>query len=214
MNNTYYHLFAQVNAINKKYENILKITGEGFNIFRILKLHAAENRTHSAFLAELLNPKGTHGKADAFLKLFTTKFLKKDIDFETSIAKVTIEKHIGFINGDKTEGGRIDIAIKDNLDREILIENKIYAPDQENQLVKYHNHNKNAHLFYLCLEGCKVNEISCGALKESEHFHVITYKKDIITWLNECKKEAVSHPILRESITQYINLIKFNRPNY
>lgn len=209
MENTFYKLFAAVNAISKKYENISQITGEGFNVFKILKLDRAENRTHSAFLAELLNPKGSHGQGDTFLKFFTEKFLNENVAFDTPSANVSVEKHIGFMNAEKTEGGRIDIAIKDNRGNEIFLENKIYAVDQKNQLLRYHNHNKNAHLFYLCLEGGVVDEISCGNLEETKHFQVISYKKEIIEWLNECKKEAVSHPILRESITQYINLIKY-----
>lgn len=209
MESVFYQLFAQTNAINKKYENIVQATGEGFNIFRILKLHAAENRTHSAFLAELLNPKGSHGQRDVFLNLFISRFLEVDQVFHTMSATVIVEKHIGFMNDGKTEGGRIDIAIKDHSGNEIFIENKIYAIDQENQLVRYYNYNKNAKLFYLCLQGETVSELSCGDLKKTEHFHVITYKKEIIEWLNDCRKEAVSHPILRESITQYINLIKY-----
>ena len=35
------------------------------------------------------------------------------------------------------------------------------------------------------------------------------YKNDIIQWLEKCRKEAVTHSILRETITQYINLIKY-----
>src|SRR5690606_2556402 len=96
-----------------------------------------------------------------------------------------------------------------NRGNEIFIENKIYAVDQKNQLLRYYNRNERAHLFYLCLEGGVVNEVSCGHLEKGKEFKVITYKKEIIEWLNDCKKEAVSHPILRESIAQYINLIKY-----
>lgn len=36
--------------------------GDFFNIFSILKMETDEVKTHSAFLAELLNPKGSHGQ--------------------------------------------------------------------------------------------------------------------------------------------------------
>ena len=36
--------------------------GDFFNIFSILKMETDEVKTHSAFLAELLNPKGSHDK--------------------------------------------------------------------------------------------------------------------------------------------------------
>ena len=64
-------LLIQVSAISKKYENAAKLTGENFNIFDVLKLSTSEVRTHSAFLAELLNPEGSHGQGDIFLRLFT-----------------------------------------------------------------------------------------------------------------------------------------------
>lgn len=41
-----------------------------FNVFEILKLQSNENRTHSAFIAELLNPHGSHLIGTTFLKLF------------------------------------------------------------------------------------------------------------------------------------------------
>jgi len=41
---------------------------------------------------------------------------------------------------EKTKGGRIDIYIESN-NKYIFIENKIYAEDQENQLLRYRNYN-------------------------------------------------------------------------
>ncbi len=38
--------------------------GELFNIFNVLDLRTNEVRTHSAFIAELLNPDGNHGLGD------------------------------------------------------------------------------------------------------------------------------------------------------
>ena len=54
------NLLIQIGAINKSYEKIAKLTGENFNIFEVLGLTTNEVRTHSAFIAELLNPKGSH----------------------------------------------------------------------------------------------------------------------------------------------------------
>lgn len=61
--------------------------------------------------------------------------------------------------GKKTDGdgGRIDIIVTDGNGNAVIIENKIYAADQDKQMVRYHNyakHNFNAHnLFYLSLYG-------------------------------------------------------------
>ena len=44
--------------------------GENFNIFKVLGLSTSEVRLHSAFLAELLKPDGSHGMGDSFLRAF------------------------------------------------------------------------------------------------------------------------------------------------
>ena len=48
----------------------LRKRGESFNVFDILGLSTNEVRLHSAFLAELLNPNGTHGLGSQFLFAF------------------------------------------------------------------------------------------------------------------------------------------------
>ena len=58
-------------TIQKLYEDEEKIKilkGENFNIFSVLNMESNENATHSAFLGEILNPRGSH--------LFKTKFLE------------------------------------------------------------------------------------------------------------------------------------------
>lgn len=48
-------------------------------------------------------------------------------------------------------------------------------------------------------------------IKKESNINVIniSYEKDILAWLEKCKEKAVNHPMLRESIAQYINLIKY-----
>jgi len=214
---TFLDLLTHVSAINEKYRKISEITGENFNIFRILKIEANEASTHSAFLCELLNPTGNHGFRDAFLKLFlkllrdkhkenpiTTKFA----EFDTDTACATAESFIGFISEDGNEGGRIDILLQDKENHAIVIENKINAQDIPKQLKRYKNAYENAPIIYLTLIGKSPSDISRDNLNEGEDYLRISYKDDIIAWLELCRKEAVNHPILRESIAQYIHLIK------
>ncbi len=197
------NLLNSISSILKKYENHAALTGENFNIFRLLNVQYDEVRTHSAILSDLLNPKGSHGQGSIFLEKFVTQFDITDFDFKT--AKCEKEKSLGA----KTleTGGRIDIYIEDAKKNKILIENKIYAPEQENQVLRY-TKVENAHVFYLTLEGDEPSNYSKRDLKNTEDFQSISYRDDIIKWLELCKKEAVNHPILRETITQYINLIK------
>lgn len=229
-------LLLNVSAISKKYENLAKITGENFNIFNVLGLSTREVRTHSAFIAELLNPNGSHEQGDEFLKLFIKILGSKFNSFELDSAKalVDVEKGTGLINKDKTEGGNLDIIVSDN-NKAIIVENKIYAIDQKSQLIRYYNYGiKNYKdsgceprfvLLYLTLYGKNASELSIKLdttpmkmdecfKKELVHndknkdYYILSYEEDIIEWLKSCKEKAVNHPILRETMTQYINLIK------
>ena len=91
--------------------------GEYFNIFSVLRLETKEVRLHSAFLAELLNPEGSHGLGKQFLELFLNMVVRKSKEepfyFETENAKVYVEYYIGVISEDKKSGGRIDLLIED-----------------------------------------------------------------------------------------------------
>lgn len=222
-------LLNQVDGIVKKYDHIAEISGERFNIFSILDLQDSETRLHSKLINELLNPSGKHGQKDLFLKLFinvinskisdkTTADNSKNIssqkitEFKTASAKSEIEKHTGFKNEDSTEGGRIDILVNDYNKHGIIIENKIWAGDQENQLLRYHNYGEKAfdlfHLIYLTIDGKEPSEWSTNKALNENHFFCISYKEDILRWLELCRKECTQLPIIRETITQYINQLK------
>lgn len=200
-----------VATISKKYEEIAKITGENFNVFKILRLTTNEVRTHSAFIAELLDPKGSHDQGDVFLRLFVEKLKLAEIDY-TSV-KVEVEKYIGTISENYDEGGRIDIIVTDGCGRAIIIENKIYAEDQKNQILRYHKYGEEKHktifnILYLTLYGSDPSSESLNNRTDID-FKCISYKSDIILWLESCKEKAVNHPTLREAITQYIDLTKY-----
>ena len=124
---------------HQKDKEILK--GEKFNIFSILGMESKENKTHSAFLCELLNPDGSHLKGNIFLKLWLQTIGDNTginaIDWES--AKVEIEKCIGPVDIIAKTGGRIDIFIKDKSGNCITIENKINAGDQKVQIERYCN---------------------------------------------------------------------------
>lgn len=205
------NLLNQVAAINKKYEELARLSGENFNVFKILNVAENEVRLHSAFIAELLNPNGSHGLGDTFLKLFIQQI--GFTGFACESAKVHVEKHVGRISEDFSEGGRIDLVIDDSKGRGIIIENKIYAGDQEKQLSRYSNYGKKRFpngfkLHYLTLSEKELDEKNTvDSNGQPIAFETITYKNDIRLWLENCHKEAASHPILRETIKQYIHLI-------
>lgn len=188
--------------------------GEYFNIFSVLRLETKEVRLHSAFLAELLNPEGSHGLGKQFLELFLNMVVRKNKEnfyFETENAKVHVEYYIGIISEDKKSGGRIDLLIEDGKGNAIIIENKINAGDQEYQLLRYNNFAKdkyksNYKLLYLTKDGGEASEYSTG--KENFKYQCISYRDNILPWLECCEQAAVRHPLIRETIHQYIINIK------
>ena len=196
-------LLRFADAHRRHTESLARATGENFNIFKILGIGHYEVRTHSPILGDLLNPNGSHGQGDTFLRLFIDQL---DIeDFEPASARVELEHHIG----PKTEnsGGRIDIVIYDGKGHAIFIENKIYADDQEKQLQRYRERNAKAHLFYLTLQGDLPAGFTEESLKDIRAIR-ISYASHIRDWLVACRKEAVSLPQARETISQYLHLIR------
>lgn len=186
---------------------ISTLKGENFNIFSILKVETKENATHSAFLGELLDPEGSHNFGSTFLKLFLDAIDVNSLDLES--ARVKLEQYVGERNDREKTGGRVDIYIWDKNNTSICIENKIYAPDQNVQILRYCNHNQKSNtVYYLTLQGDEPGDDSRGNLTSGEDFHLLSYSGDIVNWLSACAKEACNFPIIRESIQQYIILIK------
>jgi len=217
-------LLQNVAAIKNKYDEINRLTGADYNVFNVLKLRSDEVRLHSRFIGDLLNPKGKHGRGDVFLKLFLEQIQANlngswEKDFYSKNAKVYIEKSIGSINEDKTEGGQIDLVIEDCNNKRIIIENKIYASDQYNQLLRYHNYDSKALIIYLTLDGKEASQISITSkedkkndervvLKTDVDYFRMSYKENIICWLESGIQETTNYPFLRESINQYLNIVK------
>jgi len=195
------NLLNQVAIINKKNSEILDATGGRFNMFRVFGVNHYEN-THSAILAELLNPNGTHGLKSKLLECFIETlgdyFTIEKFDFDKS--RVHTEH--------STEEGRIDILIEDNQNKSIIIENKIYANDQPEQLKRYNRYAqtyKNGYqILYLTLLGSNASEQSGGGIS----YLSISYKENIINWLEKCVALASRFPTVRETIIQYINHLK------
>jgi hypothetical protein len=184
------------------------LLGESFNIFSVLGLEYDENRTHSSLIAELLNPQGSHHKGNIFLKLFLDA-VNYSGELNPDSTKVITEKDIGRINLEEKIGGRIDIFLKDLSGNIISIENKINAGDQDCQIERYCNYDKeNNTVYYLTKHGNESEVFSKGELLSGEDYYTISYEEQILNWLNSSYKECSGNPILRETIRQYIILIK------
>lgn len=104
----------------------------------------------------------------------------------------------------------------------IIIENKIYASDQDNQIRRYYNYAESLkteyRLIYLSLFGdvhdedkTTGNDKNKKQLVQGVNYHILSYEKDILQWLEKCrsKNEVSGRPMIREAINHYINLVKY-----
>ena len=204
---------TQINKIIKQTLELLetnKSHGNDFNLLKISGVGNSEVFTHTPIFKELLDPNGSHGQKDLFLKSFIN-FFKIDFNIDDFIT-VRKEQRI-------KDYGQIDLMIS-NRDQIIIIENKIYAKDQPSQLYRYyeytHNIKKKSFIIYLTLDGKKPSLSSLGRIKniddnyliENElknidiNLYCLSYKKDILIWLDEVLKIIVDKPNLVADINQ------------
>lgn len=185
--------------INQQFFDYLKLLREKYtekppyNLFSVLRSDSDEVRLHSRFLADILNPKGSHDLGNVFL----TEFL------QARSVKIT-----GDITVD-CEYKSIDILIRSQ-DTAVIVENKIYAGDQDKQLQRYYKTMldegyKNIYLFYLTLDGKNPSAESIGNL--NRRVETLSYRQDIREWVSRCTEIAVRNASLREAFIQYTSLI-------
>ncbi|MBV0931732.1 PDDEXK-like family protein [Marinobacterium weihaiense] len=179
--------------------------GEQFNIFAILGVQRDEARTHSRFLAELLDPNGRHGMGSCFLQVFKNDLLQLNTPVSSPV-RVTRELST-------EERRRIDIVV-DMPDRLIGIEVKVDAADQPAQLADYHAEleqrargRKHVTLVYLTLDGKAPSADSLKGL-DSRQVHCLSFARDIRHWLNSCHASSQPKPELAHGILQYRRLIE------
>lgn len=167
----------------------------GFNLFSVLRSSSDELRLHSRFLAFLLNPKATHNQGTALLNLLLNRLEIHDFDLENAIVEVEYQN--------------IDILIRNPSKQAVIIENKIYASDQDEQLWRYHQRLKaegysDIRTTYLTLDGSEPSDQS----RKNLAVILISYEAEILPWLKDCIPLIAREPGVRESVFQYIELLQ------
>lgn len=182
-----------------------RMRGEEFNILEILRKEYSE-LAHSAIIAHLLDPKESHALGVEPLNIFMDIIGNAQWD-RSDIENAFVDTEVPIDSDSKDESGRMDIVIRSG-DKIIIIENKIYAGDQPKQLRRYktfaESHYPNHHiLLYLTLDGHDATDMSTDGLSSGRDYFVISYKKDIMKWLDRSIGLAIRKPLVREVLFQY-----------
>ena len=206
------NILQQVRLLKNNYNELAAVTGEDFNIFSILRIKHKEVITHTPMLAELLDPHGSHRQGAAFLKLFLEICIGDQDYTDLETFRVRSEE--------RTDRGQFDILIEKEKETCIVIENKLYAGDQPHQLNNYFqdakgNEFNQIKLIYLTLDGSEPDEKSLraengqGRNLSLDDVELISYRKHIISWLEECMKlqEVQRVSPIREILFQYRDLL-------
>lgn len=191
---------------------------ENFNIFTCLMKYSDEENLHSRFISSILDPKDSHGLGFAPIDI-----ILKTLNSSFQYNQENIEVLPSFSNW--SEYKEIDILLIDRRTKyAIIIENKIYACDSnhadEGQLECYYRRiieedkipQENVEVYYLTIDGHEPSEESVSTSSKYKDLpdivRCITYGNEITQWLQQCMQIACNKPYIRETIAQYINLIK------
>ena len=207
-------MLKQIKVLNDKLE-IKKLRGNNdYNLFLALLDINDEVRLHSRFIYSLLDPNSSHYQKELFLELFIKACGLEDFGLDPQSAKAYKEYE------------NIDIYITDGA-KHIILENKINAGDQEAQIKRYietiqkeNDGEAEIYVLFLSLQGREPSDYSLSGLKikggkilekngdEVAKFKAVSYKKEIMAWLDSCLDEAGNLANLAAVISQYKNVIE------
>ena len=212
--------FDKFKKYKKETEEIMRKKGlNDYNILSVANKNSDEIM-HSKIIASLLDIDGKHYQESLFLEKFL-KIIEMNDFINIKNAKIETEK-----SGENQKDGRIDIYITDG-EKHIIIENKINADDQKQQIQRYvkiiYQNNEEISpedilILYLSKNGKIPSKYSLGNLeiigdylKENENkakFKAISYKKEILNWLNQCISEVENISNLKESLKTYKEIVE------
>lgn len=209
----YEKLFKEVSKIVQQ-EKVAKeesrLRGENFNIFKVCGIDHYELQ-HSAIIAEMLDPHGSHGQGCLYLKLFMEVYGSKLCFGELRPEDISVKKEERSYDDNEEYNGRMDIFVEYKKKPFLIIENKLFAKDQSIQLKKYNSEairrkakEGEYEIVYLTLDGKDASDDS----GEGVIYNKMSYSKDIIKWLDLCIKKSSKISIVRETLIQYQNHIK------
>jgi len=177
-----------------------------FNLFDYLR---TDEIGISRIVADLLEPNGSHGQGDVFLRLFAT-MVKQEWISSTSNWHVVTEQQAN-------DRRRIDVYLESSLGV-VGIENKPWATDQWQQLTDYaqfleqrvKNTNRRWLLIYLCNSAPSENSIAPELLDQrirEKNLVLLTFH-ELTSWLDACavQTKAPTVRIFIEELSKFVRI--------
>lgn len=175
-----------------------------FNVFRVLRLSRKEVMTHSPMLAHLLDPGASHAQGPLFLKWLLTRPVILDGLKEAVDADVPWQIRTESV----TEFGNLDIMLWcPSRSVRIVIENKVGAADQPDQLLRYWRWLNQEPLTRKLL--CYLTPHGHRSTTADEHgipYVTLSYRKDIRSMLSDTIIQ-IKAPRVRETLRQYADIV-------
>lgn len=217
----YVDFFEELNKFKEKQQKQKERGLNDYNLLTTVLNEYDEVRLHSRVIGSLLDINGLHYQKELFLEKFME--ILKITEFEFNIEESNL-----FL-----EYQNIDLYLTDGI-KHIIIENKIYAGDQKNQIKRYYDTIKDENkdlgyndilVIYLSIDRTKPSSYSLGNLIIEDNyifdndekiaiFKNINYKNEILNWLDDCLHEIQNITNLNESIQQYKNVVEKITNNY
>ena len=199
MTENYQLLLAEAARLHERHE---VTRPESFNVFSVLRSESDEVNLHSRFLVALLD----HVDPNEAQWRNLESFLKRVANVEAfSLQDVVVSR----------ERYNIDILVTNGANQALIVENKIWAGDQETQLQRYFDEmmrqgyrDENIFLRYLTPFGHDPSKKSLGNLPKERVENVAYRDEDFHNWLRHCQRRAYDQPALRESIAQYLRVVQ------
>ncbi|MEZ5535560.1 MAG: PD-(D/E)XK nuclease family protein [Thiolinea sp.] len=213
--NSYKNFFSAIAAFEKRQAEQKQRGLNDYNILTSVLKASDEVRLHSGMIYSLLDSNGAHYQGSLFLEIFIEVLNRKGFSINAKNCNVYKEYN------------NIDLYITDG-HKHIIIENKVHAADQKGQIKRYISliekegdvsDHDDILLIYLSIDQRDPSNYSLSDLEISDGYiqkdnkkialyKAISYKKEIMNWLNKCQYEVQNITNLNEAIRQYKDVVK------
>lgn len=167
----------------------------GFNVFDLIE--PDENKL-SDILADLLNPKGSHGQGDLFLRLLLQQL---DLGSSTKLTGDATVQREAPTHGIEKYRRRMDVLVEAGM--LLAIENKVDSSEQQDQVKDYLEHlryctrrsRRRGVLIYLTPDGRRPESLERAAFDEAEadgSLRCWGYQVQLREWLEQCRSQCTA----------------------